>query len=66
MNTVDKLKHIIQGINEECHQQLAKSGKKQDIIERIEAFLDSVYTRGATDQYTKVKDVMLQVRTKGL
>ncbi|KAF8736533.1 hypothetical protein AX14_014369 [Amanita brunnescens Koide BX004] len=65
MNTVDKLKHIIQGINEECHQQLAKSGKKQEIIERIEAFLDTLYTRVGTDQYTKVKDVILQVRTKG-
>jgi len=65
MNTVDKLKHIIQGINEECHQQLAKSGRKQEIIERIEAFLDTLYARVGTDQYTKVKDVILQVRTKG-
>ncbi|KAF8632558.1 hypothetical protein AX15_001768 [Amanita polypyramis BW_CC] len=65
MNTVDRLKHIIQGINEECHQQIAKSGKKQEIIERIEAFLDNLYARMATDQYTKVKDVIIQVRTKG-
>ncbi|KAK2461956.1 hypothetical protein APHAL10511_006419 [Amanita phalloides] len=65
MNTVDKLKHIIQGINEECHQQLAKSGKKQEIIERIEAFLDTLTARAAADQYTKAKDVILQVRTKG-
>ncbi|KAM6498061.1 PINIT domain containing protein [Amanita muscaria] len=65
LNTVDKLKHIIQGINEECHQQLAKSGRKQDIIQRIEAFLDSLYTIAATDQYAKIKDIVQQVRSKG-
>jgi len=65
LNTIDRLKHIVQGINEECHQQLAKSGRKQDIIQRIEAFLDSSYNIAATDQYTKIKDIIQQVRSKG-
>ncbi|KAF8641059.1 hypothetical protein AX17_000703 [Amanita inopinata Kibby_2008] len=65
MNTVDKLKQMIHGLNEECRQQLAKSGKKQEIIDRIVNLLDSWRSSRMEDQYIKARNVIMQVRSKG-
>ncbi|PFH54423.1 hypothetical protein AMATHDRAFT_51930 [Amanita thiersii Skay4041] len=65
MNTVDKLKHIISGLNEECGLQLAKSGKKQDIIDRIVNILENWRVTRMEDLYSKARHVISQVRTKG-
>ncbi|KAJ7487549.1 PINIT domain-containing protein [Mycena galericulata] len=34
-NTVDKLKHILAGLNHECGTTFSKTGKKQEIIDKI-------------------------------
>lgn len=64
-NTVDRLKHIITGFNEECGTALSKSGKKQDLIERINRQLESWRMSQQADKFTKGKAVIHQVRTSG-
>lgn len=65
-NTVDRLKQIITGINEECSTNFAKSGKKQELIDRITYQLDSWKSANTVDKWQKAKTVIYQVRTSGL
>ncbi|KAJ2920234.1 hypothetical protein MD484_g146, partial [Candolleomyces efflorescens] len=64
-NTVDKLKQIITGLNEECGISLAKSGKKQDIIDRISFQLDHWRATRMEDKWLKAKNILSQVRSYG-
>ncbi|KAF9568443.1 hypothetical protein CPC08DRAFT_813495 [Agrocybe pediades] len=64
-NTVDRLKHILSGFNEECGTHLSKSGKKQEIIDRIVNTLDSWRQGNFEDKWTKAKSIMQQVRVTG-
>ncbi|KAF8905529.1 PINIT domain-containing protein [Gymnopilus junonius] len=64
-NTVDKLKQILSGFNEECGTHFSKSGKKQDIIDRIWSALDSWRAGNSMDKWTKAKNVITQVRMTG-
>jgi len=64
-NTVDKLKQILTGLNEDCAGHYAKSGKKQELIDRIVAALDSFRLAGLEDKWLKAKAVIYQVRTQG-
>ncbi|KAF8332340.1 PINIT domain-containing protein [Cantharellus anzutake] len=45
-NTVDRLKAIINGLNVSCRTSIPKSGKKQDHIDRIRAFLTHLRENG--------------------
>lgn len=65
-NTVDKLKQILSGLNEECHTHLSKSGKKQDIIDRISQTLDTWEHGKTEDKWLKAKAVIMQVRANGM
>ncbi|TFK77150.1 hypothetical protein BDN72DRAFT_807638 [Pluteus cervinus] len=65
-NTVDKLKHILSGLNEECFAHLSKTGKKQDIIDRIVHALDDWRRQNNADKWTKAKAVVTQVRSNGV
>lgn len=65
-NTVDKLKQILSGFNEECSTYISKTGKKQEIIDRILSALDHWKAEGMTDHWTKAKAIIYQVRTTGL
>jgi E3 SUMO-protein ligase PIAS1 len=65
-NTVDRLKQILAGFNEECGTHFAKSGKKQDIIDRICGVLDLWRNSLAEDRWNKAKAVVYQVRQTGM
>ncbi|KAL0576355.1 E3 SUMO-protein ligase pli1 [Marasmius crinis-equi] len=64
-NTVDKLKQILQGLNEECGTHITKSGKKQEIIDRIVSLFDGWKQSNMTERWNKAKVVLDQVRTTG-
>ncbi|EDR14963.1 uncharacterized protein LACBIDRAFT_300609 [Laccaria bicolor S238N-H82] len=64
-NTVDRLKQILTGLNDECGTHFSKSGKKQEIIDRIVAVLDSWRAANYEDRWAKAKAVVHQVRNLG-
>ncbi|KAF5355712.1 hypothetical protein D9756_003722 [Leucocoprinus leucothites] len=65
LNTVEKLKHILTGLNDECGTHHARSGKKQDLIDRIVSSLDQWYHARAEDKWSKAKAVIAQVKSTG-
>ncbi|KAJ7630889.1 PINIT domain-containing protein [Roridomyces roridus] len=65
-NTVDKLKHILSGLNDECGTHFSKTGKKQEIIDKIVATLDNWRAEHMTEKWTKAKAVVTQVRYSGV
>ncbi|KAJ7932449.1 PINIT domain-containing protein [Mycena leptocephala] len=65
-NTVDKLKQILSGLNEQCGTNFSKSGKKQEIIDRIVVTLDHWRTGTMTEKWIKAKAVFAQVRYSGI
>lgn len=65
-NTVDKLKQILSGLNDECGTHFSKSGKKQEIIDRIVGTLDTWRTSSMTEKWLKAKSVVTQVRYSGM
>ncbi|KLO17060.1 hypothetical protein SCHPADRAFT_822182 [Schizopora paradoxa] len=64
-HTVDRLKQIIQGISEENNVSLSKSGKKQDLIDRIVAELDKYHIRRLTEEWSRARAVLYQVKSTG-
>jgi E3 SUMO-protein ligase PIAS1 len=66
LNTVDKLKHIVNGLNEECYVSLSKSGRKQELIDRITDQLLQWKAGANIDKWNKAKTVINQVRTSGM
>ncbi|KAJ8595930.1 hypothetical protein M405DRAFT_720521, partial [Rhizopogon salebrosus TDB-379] len=65
-NTVDKLKQILTGFNEECSTVFHKSGRKQDLIERIVQQLENWRQANNIDKWTKAKAILYQVRSTGM
>ncbi|KAJ7125633.1 PINIT domain-containing protein [Mycena crocata] len=65
-NTVDKLKQILSGLNDECGTHFSKSGKKQEIIDRIVLTLDTWRSGSMTEKWVKAKSVVNQVRYSGI
>ncbi|EKM83924.1 hypothetical protein AGABI1DRAFT_67004 [Agaricus bisporus var. burnettii JB137-S8] len=65
-NTVEKLKQILTKFNEECQTHHARSGKKQDHIDRILSSLDQWRVSNAEDKWTKAKTIIAQVRSNGM
>lgn len=65
-NTVDKLKQILSGFNEECATHVSKTGKKQEVIDRIVATLDNWRAANMEDRWTRGKAVIYQVRNTGM
>ncbi|KAJ4486065.1 PINIT domain-containing protein [Lentinula aciculospora] len=64
-NTVDRLKQILGGFNDECGTHFSKSGKKQEIIERIVSTIDSWKQANNFEKWAKAKQVLYQVRNSG-
>ncbi|OCH96086.1 hypothetical protein OBBRIDRAFT_787540 [Obba rivulosa] len=62
LNTVDRLKQILTGFNDECGTNLTKSGKKQELIDRITRALDTWKQTNDIDKWTKARAIMQQVR----
>ncbi|KAF9015110.1 PINIT domain-containing protein [Cyathus striatus] len=65
-NTVDRLKQILSGMNEECGTHFHKSGKKQEIIDRIVSTLDSWRASNFEDRWLKAKNIISHVKTTGV
>ncbi|KAI0068256.1 hypothetical protein BV25DRAFT_1793319 [Artomyces pyxidatus] len=65
-NTVDKLKQIISGLNEECWTAISKSGKKQELIDRIIDSLHGWRHTGNVEKWNKARAILYQVRASGL
>ncbi|KZT30596.1 hypothetical protein NEOLEDRAFT_1126188 [Neolentinus lepideus HHB14362 ss-1] len=65
-NTVDRLKHIISGLNEECSTLISKSGKKQELIDRIVRQLDSWKQANNVALWSRARTVLHKVRTSGM
>jgi E3 SUMO-protein ligase PIAS1 len=65
-NTVDRLKQIIAGFNDECWTMLSKSGKKQDLIDRILNALNEWRVSSNVDKWNKARSVLYQVRNSGM
>ena len=58
LNTVDRLKAIITGLNRDCDYHMPKSGKKQELIDRIRANLDEVFRLKQVDRWIAAKAVI--------
>ncbi|KAG8219763.1 E3 SUMO-protein ligase [Butyriboletus roseoflavus] len=65
-NTVDKLKQILAGFNDQCHTVFVKSGKKQDLIDRIVHQMDAWRQSNNIEKWTKAQAILYQVRTSGM
>ena len=66
LNTVDKLKQILTGFNDECGTHHNRSGKKQDLIDRATSSLDQWHSTKEDDKWSKAKNVIAQVRSTGM
>ncbi|PPQ62843.1 hypothetical protein CVT24_000537 [Panaeolus cyanescens] len=64
-NTVDKLKQIMTGFNEECASHLSKTGKKQELIDRIITVLETWRAANCEDKWVKAKAIVEKVRSNG-
>ena len=62
-NTVDRLKNILSSFNDQCHTNFTKSGKKQDLIERITRELDLWRATGNVERWTRAKEILKRDRT---
>lgn len=62
-NTVDRLKQIIIGLNDQCGTNFTKSGKKQELIDRITRELDLWRRASNTEKWTKAKGILNQARS---
>ncbi|KAG5647935.1 hypothetical protein DXG03_006969 [Asterophora parasitica] len=65
-NTVDKLKQILTGFNDECGTHMSKTGKKQEVIDRIVGMLDYWRTNNVEDRWVKGRAIIVQVRSTGI
>jgi E3 SUMO-protein ligase PIAS1 len=63
---VDRLKQILTGFNDECGTSFFKTGKKQELIDRIVAQLDVWRQTNSADRWMRAKAVLYQVRTAGV
>ncbi|OSD03150.1 hypothetical protein PYCCODRAFT_1434570 [Trametes coccinea BRFM310] len=64
-NKVEQLKQILTGFNEECFTNLTKTGKKQDLIDKITRELDNWRRSSSVEQWQKAKAIMQRVRQTG-
>ncbi|KAH9898315.1 PINIT domain-containing protein [Cubamyces lactineus] len=64
-NKVEQLKQILTGFNDECHTNLTKTGKKQDLIDKITRELDNWRRSDSVDYWLRAKAIMQRVRQTG-
>jgi len=65
-NTVDRLKAIINGFQDECSSNIAKGGRKQELIDRITQQMDFWRQTNNVERWIKGRAVLHQVRTSGI
>lgn len=66
LNTVDRLKQILTGFNDECGTNFTKSGKKQELIDRITREMDTWRDHGSVEKWARGKTILSQVRQFGV
>ncbi|KAH9944306.1 PINIT domain-containing protein [Epithele typhae] len=64
-NKVEQLKQILTGFNEECQTNFTKTGKKQDLIDKITRELNDWRQNDNVDRWTKGEAIMTRVRQTG-
>ncbi|EPT03854.1 hypothetical protein FOMPIDRAFT_1046334 [Fomitopsis schrenkii] len=64
-NTVERLKQILTGFNEECYTNCTKSGKKQDLIDRITHEMEAWRNSNNVERWVKGRTIINQVRSTG-
>ncbi|KAI0669812.1 PINIT domain-containing protein [Trametes maxima] len=64
-NKVEQLKQILTAFNDECHTNLTKTGKKQDLIDKITRELDDWRRQGSVELWVRAKAIMQRVRQTG-
>jgi len=63
--TVDKLKTIITAVNDECFAGISKTGKKQDLINRLSIWLDTLRNSNMGDKWQSARNIINSVRNNG-
>ena len=61
-NTVDRLKQILISFNEQCGTNFTKTGKKQELIDRITRELELWRRTNSVEKWLKAKTILNQVR----
>ncbi|KAJ6627721.1 PINIT domain-containing protein [Mycena sp. CBHHK59/15] len=60
--TVADLKYIILGVNDECGTHMTRSGKKQDLVDRLSVQFASWKSAKLADNWVRAKAVISQIR----
>jgi E3 SUMO-protein ligase PIAS1 len=63
LNTVDRLKQIIISFNDRCGTNFTKSGRKQELIDRVTRELDLWRRASNTEKWIKAKEILSQARS---
>ncbi|KZO98380.1 hypothetical protein CALVIDRAFT_535464 [Calocera viscosa TUFC12733] len=63
--TVDRLKQLIHRLNDECSLSLLRTGKKQELVTRIQDAMDGWYQRQDARAYRHARDIMGDVSNSG-
>ncbi|EAU93180.2 hypothetical protein CC1G_10548 [Coprinopsis cinerea okayama7 len=61
--TVDKLKSVISSLNDDCAAGLQKTGKKQDLINRLSSFLDNLRNSRMDSKWQRAKTIINEVKS---
>jgi E3 SUMO-protein ligase PIAS1 len=56
---------ILSALNEECGTNFFKTGKKQELIDRVTFTLEQWRQRSETEKWTKAKTILYQIRNNG-
>jgi hypothetical protein len=65
--TIDRLKQVIYGLNNESAPGgLAKTGRKQDLIDRVRGALARLKEDRDVERWTRARTIMYQVKTSGM
>ncbi|EJU01896.1 hypothetical protein DACRYDRAFT_79580 [Dacryopinax primogenitus] len=63
--TVDRLKQLIHRLNDECNLTLLRTGKKQELVTRVQDAMDGWYQRQDSRAYRHARDVLTDLSSSG-
>ncbi|KZT55971.1 hypothetical protein CALCODRAFT_471661 [Calocera cornea HHB12733] len=63
--TVDRLKQLIHRLNDECNLSLLRTGKKQELVTRIQDAMEGWYQRQDARTYRLARDIMGELPSAG-
>ena len=62
-NKIDQLKQILSASNKECGTNHTKTGRKQDLVDKITRSLDEFRQESNQERWSQAKAIMDRVRT---